>query len=101
MPLNKWGPKIIYSKPLIVWKEPVLSIYLNFFLATWKWEKSKSLSKPESLEETYNPKNDPYDSKRLKILSVTWNMHGKPPPKEIERLFRFNDIYHDLYIIGT
>ena len=31
-------------------------------------------------EITYNPTNDPYDSKKLKLLAVTWNLHGKKPP---------------------
>jgi aspartate aminotransferase-like enzyme len=28
-------------------------------------------------------------------------MHGKVPPKDIEKLLRVNDIHHDVYIIAS
>jgi len=53
----------------------------------WMWEDDKD-----------NP--DVLDSSQLRILSVTWNMNAKKPPKDITQLIR-PDIKHDIYAIGS
>lgn len=71
--------------------------------AVWKWSSSggTDVKEQESSSSMSTPYNDPYETKKLRILSVTWNMHGKKPPKDIENLLRLKDISHDVYVIGS
>lgn len=43
---------------------------------------------------------DALSSETLRILSVTWNMNAKKPPKDLHELLR-PEIKHDIYAIGT
>ncbi|CDW74384.1 endonuclease exonuclease phosphatase family protein [Stylonychia lemnae] len=69
----------------------------------WKWD-------PMSLTQSFNSQganqtpgnNDPYESKKLKVFSCTWNIHGQLPNyQQVEQLLRARDIYHDIYVIAT
>lgn len=44
-----------------------------------------------------------YDSQKLRILAVTWNLHENLPKQEVilDELLRKKDIHHDIYVIGT
>lgn len=44
-----------------------------------------------------------YDTQKLRMLAVTWNLHGKLPKDEesIDELLRARQIHHDLYVIAT
>ena len=57
-------------------------------LPVWNWEESK-----EDVE-------DPLETNKLRILSITWNMNAKKPPSDLSSLFR-TDIKHDIYVVGT
>jgi len=47
--------------------------------------------------------DDPYETQGVRILSVTWNLHGKLPrdEEELETLLRAKDIHHDIFVIAT
>lgn len=65
----------------------------------WHWEPSKPVKGKTPADSSVT--NDPYDSKKLRILSVTWNLHGKMGPKNLDSLLRNKEIHHDIYIVGT
>lgn len=46
---------------------------------------------------------DPYDTQKVRILAVTWNMHGKIPKtdEDLETLLNTKLIHHDIYVIGS
>ena len=48
-------------------------------------------------------KTDPYDTQKVRILAVTWNLHGKIPKndEDLETLLNKKRIIHDIYVIGT
>lgn len=69
---------------------------LNFLsLACWKWESEALIA-----EKAFY---DPYDTQKLRVLAVTWNMHGKLPKsyEDLNMLLRAKEIHHDIYVIGT
>jgi hypothetical protein len=38
----------------------------------------------------------------IKIMAVTWNMHGGCPSEDIiDELFQKDKVYHDIYVLGT
>ena len=49
--------------------------------------------------EKYIP--DALEGGKVRILALTWNMHGKKEPENFSDLLRIDDIHHDIYIIGT
>jgi hypothetical protein len=51
----------------------------------------------EWAEET---RQDPFDTNQLKVLCVTWNMHGQAEPESFNDLLR-PDIHHDIYAIAS
>ena len=59
----------------------------------WCWEPDSEVI---SLEET--KAGD--ECEALRVLAITWNMHGQREPDNIEDLLRL-DIPHDMYVIGT
>mmetsp|Transcript_7047 Transcript_7047/g.6188 ORF Transcript_7047/g.6188 Transcript_7047/m.6188 type:complete len:89 (-) Transcript_7047:74-340(-) len=66
----------------------------------WSWE----IDSEEEVNEATKGKKivkDPYDAQAIRILAVTWNLHGKTGPDDLELLLRTKEIHHDLYIIGT
>ncbi len=40
------------------------------------------------------------DKKELKILCVTWNLHGKKGPSNLKGLL-LGDVKHHIYVIST
>lgn len=46
---------------------------------------------------------DPYETQKMRIFSVTWNLHGKLPKddEELEILLRAKSIHHDIFVIAT
>lgn len=44
--------------------------------------------------------HDPLETSNLRILSITWNMNAKKPPKDLFQLLR-PDIKHDIISVGT
>ena len=45
---------------------------------------------------------DPFETNEVRIMTVTWNMGGKKPRDEdISSLLQTENVYHDIYIVGT
>ena len=42
------------------------------------------------------------ETKAIRIMAVTWNMHGgSPSTKDLDELFVKDRVYHDMYVFGT
>lgn len=37
----------------------------------------------------------------IRLLVISWNMHGMIPGYSLKRLFKTDSIYHDIVVIGT
>ncbi|CAD8144323.1 unnamed protein product [Paramecium octaurelia] len=63
-----------------------LMLHLNH-KCTYKWM--------NQLKSEWTLEND------IRILVITWNMHGMIPGYSLKRLFNIESIHHDLIVIGT
>ena len=61
----------------------------------WCWEPDTDFT---IAEDTKN--GDETETESLRLLAITWNMHGEREPTNAEDLLRL-DIPHDIYVIGT
>ncbi len=49
-----------------------------------------------------HPLNDAVEDKRLRVLIINWNLHGKMcSPEQLRRVLRIEQIKHHIYAIGT
>ena len=63
-------------------------------LAVFKWAVPGEDEMPAAV--------DPFETNEVRILAVTWNLAGKKPSDEhISSLLQTENVYHDIYIVGT
>ena len=63
-------------------------------LAVFKWAVPGDDEMPAAV--------DPFETNEVRILAVTWNLGGKKPRDEhISSLLQTENVYHDIYIVGT
>lgn len=67
-----------------------LTIIVNFVIAAWKW-----------MGDTHSA----FETGKVRILSITWNMAGKAPRGEphydIFHTLNNDKVYHDIYCVSS
>jgi len=63
---------------------------------------AEKAEKIDSLMKEVSMVRDEENENNIKIMAITWNMHGGCPSKEIiDELFQKDKVYHDIYVLGT
>lgn len=56
----------------------------------------------EAEEGTEMDRPDPFDTDKLRLIAVTWNIAGKTPNQiEIGNLLHPRKAHHDIYVVGS